>query len=176
MDEILIVDDDARWPTLFAQEAEQIRCVLGNEQVVAIEHFGSTAVRGLAAKPIIDMLISVHSLPKARLAIPILALIGYAFWYENPDTDRLFFVKGLPPNGPRSHHLHIVEGDSPLWERLLFRDYLRANPDEAQRYALLKRDLAARFANDREGYTEAKTGYIQQVIEKARCDKHGKAS
>ena len=171
MDDILIVDYDPRWPELFRQEAEQIRRVLGEERVVAIEHFGSTAVPGLAAKPIVDILIGVHSLAEVRCAIPVLAELGYAFWYENPDKDRMFFVKGLPPNGPRTDHLHVVEADSPLWERLLFRDYLRAHPDEAQRYAALKRDLAVRFPNDRERYTDAKTDYIAGVTAKARQEK-----
>ena len=122
------------------------------------------------------MLIGVHSLDEVRRAVPMLAEVGYAFWHENPDTDRLFFVKGLPPHGPRTHHLHVVKADSPLWDRLLFRDYLRAHPEEAQRYAALKRNMAARFANDREGYTSAKTEYICQVTGKARCENVGKAN
>ena len=168
MDDVVIVDYDPRWPDLFTQEAERVKAVLGEEQVTAIEHFGSTAVPGLAAKPIIDLLIGVQSLDIAKCAASALAEFGYAFWYDNPDTDRLFFVKGLPPNGPRTHHLHIVEPDSPLWERLLFRDYLRKHPEEAQRYSDLKRELAARFSADREGYTQAKTDYIEQVTHKAR--------
>jgi len=171
MDGVVIVDSDPRWPNVFAQEAERVRAVPGAEQVTAIEHLGSTAVPGLAAKPIIDLLIGVHSLDEARRAVPALAELGYAFWYDNPDTDRLFFVKGLPPNGPRTHHLHIVEPDSPLWERLLFRDYLLTHPEEVQRYAALKRDLAARFPTDREGYTQAKADYILQVTHKARQNK-----
>ena len=168
MDDVVIVDYDPRWPDLFTQEAERVKAVLGEEQVTAIEHFGSTAVPGLAAKPIIDLLIGVRSLDEARGAVPALSELGYAFWYDNPDTDRLFFVKGLPPNGPRTHHLHIVEPDSPLWERLLFRDYLRTHPEEAQRYSGLKRELSARFPTDREGYTQGKTDYIEQVTQKAR--------
>ena len=168
MDDVVIVDYDPCWPDLFVQEAEKLRVVLGAEQVTAIEHFGSTAVPGLAAKPIIDLLIGARSLDEARRAVPALAELGYAFWHDNPDTDRLFFVKGLPPNGPRTHHLHIVEPDNTLWERLLFRDYLRTHPEEAQRYSALKCELAARFPTDREGYTQAKTDYIQQVMQKAK--------
>jgi GrpB-like predicted nucleotidyltransferase (UPF0157 family) len=168
------VDYDPRWPDLFAQEAEKVRRVLGEEHVITIEHFRSTPVPGLAAKPIIDMLIGVPSLEDVQRAVPALAELGYAFWYDNSDTDRLFFVKGLPPNGSRSHHLHVIEPDSPLWERLLFRDYLRAHAQQAQRDAALKRDLAVRFANDRERYTQSKTDYIQQVMEKARRDADAK--
>ena len=168
MDDVVLVDYDSRWPDLFTQEAERVQRVLGAEQVTVMEHFGSTAVPGLAAKPIIDLLIGVRSLEEARRAVSALAELGYAFWHDNPDTDRLFFVKGLPPNSPRTHHLHIVEPNSPLWERLLFRDYLRTHSEEAQRYSNLKRELAARFPADREGYTQAKTDYIQQVTQKAR--------
>lgn len=165
MDDVLVVEYDPHWPDLFVQEAERVRAVLG--QVIAIEHFGSTAVPGLAAKPILDLLVEVRSLEEARDAVPALAELGYAFWADNPDTDRLFFVKGLPPNGPRTHHLHIVEPGNPLWKRLLFRDYLRLHPEEAARYAALKRALAVRFPTDREGYTQAKTEYIEQVMQKA---------
>ncbi|MBD1865322.1 MULTISPECIES: GrpB family protein [Trichocoleus] len=76
--------------------------------------------------------------------------LGYAYWLDNPDPEWMFFVKGLPPNGPRTHHLHMVEPDSVLWERLLFRDYLRKHADEAARYAQLKYHLAQRFFSDRE--------------------------
>jgi GrpB-like predicted nucleotidyltransferase (UPF0157 family) len=167
VDDVVIVEYDPAWPDLFVQEAERVRAVLGEDQVVAIEHFGSTAVPGLAAKPILDLLIEVRSLEVARQAVPALAALGYAFWHDNPDQDRLFFVRGLPPRGPRTHHLHIVEPGSPLWKRLLFRDYLRLNPEERTRYAALKRDLAARFPTDRDGYTQAKTAYIEQVMQKA---------
>ena len=79
----------------------------------------------------------------------------------------MFFVKGLPPNSPRTHHIHMVEPDSILWERLLFRDYLRENRGEAARYEQFKRDLAQRFKRDREAYTAGKSEYIKSVMEKA---------
>jgi GrpB-like predicted nucleotidyltransferase (UPF0157 family) len=80
----------------------------------------------------------------------------------------MFFVKGLPPNSPRTHHLHIVEPDSLLWERLIFRDYLCQHPDESANYARLKYDLAQCYASDRELYTAGKTDYIESVMQKAR--------
>jgi GrpB-like predicted nucleotidyltransferase (UPF0157 family) len=169
LDEILITEYDPRWPGLFTQEATCVRSVLPADLVTRIEHFGSTAVPGLAAKPVIDLLVGVRSLTEAkRYAIDSLVALGYAYWDTDPDPNHMFFVKGLPPNGPRSHHIHMVEPDSPYWQRLLFRDYLRRDPDEAERYHILKRELAARFAEDREAYTEAKGDYIRRVTEIAQ--------
>ena len=168
MDNIFIVDYDPSWPHLFEIEAAQIHEALGN-LVLAIEHFGSTAVPGLAAKPIIDILVGVPSLSESSpVLIPNLEALGYRYWCDNPDPARMFFVKGLPPNGPRTHHVHIVEPHSEQWERLLFRDYLRQYPEEAERYAQLKRDLAQQFQADREAYTAGKTEYVQSVILKAK--------
>lgn len=168
MDEVIIVEYDPRWPILFEQEAAQIWQVLGKDLVVAIEHIGSTAVPGLAAKPIIDLMVGVNSLLIARAAVPLLETIGYVYWRENPHPGRMFFVKGMPPFGvQRTHHLHIVEAYGEFWQRLLFRDYLRSHPLEAQRYEALKRDLAKRFHSDRESYTNGKSEYIQSVMEKA---------
>jgi len=163
-DHVEIVPYDPVWATLFIVEAERLRTALDPGQVLGIEHFGSTAVPGLAAKPIIDILIAVRSLALAKTTMvqPIVAL-GYVYWADNPKTDRMFFVKGMPPYGERrTHHVHITEPDGEMWRRrLAFRDYLRADPGEARRYEALKRDLAARFPTDRERYTDAKTEYVE---------------
>jgi GrpB-like predicted nucleotidyltransferase (UPF0157 family) len=169
MDEVIIVESNPLWPILFEQEAARIWQVLGNDIVVAIEHIGSTAVPGLAAKPIIDLMVGVNSPEIAPTVVPLLEAIGYVYWRENPHPERMFFVKGMPPFGvQRTHHLHIVEVYGEFWQRLLFRDYLRSHPEEAQRYEALKRDLAKRFHTDRESYTNGKSEYIESVMEKAR--------
>lgn len=169
MDEIVIVEYDPRWSLMFEEEAARITEVLSKDLVVCIEHIGSTAVPGLAAKPIIDLLVSVNSLVEAKqVAVSPLEKLGYAYWFDNPDPHRMFFVKGLPPNSPRTHHIHMIESDSILQERLLFRDYLRSHPDEALRYAQLKHHLAQRFSTDREAYTSGKTEYVQSVMQKIR--------
>jgi GrpB-like predicted nucleotidyltransferase (UPF0157 family) len=169
MDEIIIVEYNLVWQLLFQEEVTRIGKVLDTTFITRIEHFGSTSVPGLAAKPIIDLLIGVRSLFTAKqLVISPLESLGYAYWRDNPDPQRMFFVKGLPPNSPRTHHIHMVEPDSILWERLLFRDYLRQHPDEAKNYAQLKRQLANRFANNREAYTQGKTKYIQSIMKKVR--------
>lgn len=171
MDEVIIVEYDLRWQTLFAAEAARIKAALDKDLIVAIEHIGSTAVLGLAAKPIIDLMIGVRSLVDAQSAISPLEALGYLYWRENPDPTRIFFVKGMPPSGTqRTHHVHIVEVNGEFWQRLLFRDYLRIHEDEAQRYEALKRELAARFPNDRQRYTDGKSEYIQAVMQLARTE------
>ncbi len=139
---------------------------------MALEHFGSTAIPGLAAKPIIDILVAVRSLAVARATfVEPLRTLGYVFWAENPKTDRLFFVKGMPPYGERrTHHVHVAEPTAEPWLRLPFRDYLRAHRQEAQRYERLKRELALRHRTDREAYTDAKSAYVDEVLAKAGQD------
>ena len=150
---------------MFEAEAERLRAVLDAGEIVGIEHFGSTAIPGLAAKPIIDILIAVRSLARAKATMvePIRSL-GYVYWDENPKPDRMFFVKGMPPYGERrTHHAHITEPRGEMWRRRLpFRDYLRAHPDEARRYETLKYELMARYP-DRDEYTDAKTEYIEAL-------------
>ncbi|SED92290.1 GrpB domain, predicted nucleotidyltransferase, UPF0157 family [Rhizobiales bacterium GAS191] len=170
MDEIEIVEYDPRWPALFAEEVALLRAALDRDLVVGLEHFGSTAIPGMAAKPIIDILVAVRSLAEARVtAIRPLQRLGYMFWAENPKTDRMFFVKGLPPYGARrTHHVHITETTGEPWLNLPFRDYLRAHPDEARRYERLKRDLAIQHHTDREAYTDAKADFLEEILSKAR--------
>jgi GrpB-like predicted nucleotidyltransferase (UPF0157 family) len=169
MDEIEIVAYDPRWPGLFAEEAARLRAVLDPALIRGLEHFGSTAVPGLAAKPIIDILIAVTSLADARAGfMGPLEDLDYVFWPDNPKTDRMFFVKGMPPYGARrTHHVHITEPAGEMWQRLRFRDYLRAHADEAQRYEHPKRELAIAHRADRDAYTDAKEDYIAGVMAKA---------
>ena len=185
MDEVTIADYDPAWPTQFAEEAARLRAALGDELVVTVEHFGSTAVPGLSAKPIIDLLVAVRSLSDMRQrGISALEALGYAYWSDDPASDRMFFVKGLLP-GPRTHHVHVVEpgishdprlGEFLFADRLLFRDALRADPEEAQRYESLKRRLAAEFPDDREAYTNGKTDYIYGVMQAARPKRSAEAT
>ncbi len=158
---------DSEWPKLFEKEAERLFQELGND-VLRIEHFGSTAVPGLSAKPVIDILIGVRSLSDAKKLIPILEGMGYSYWRDDLRKDGYFLVKGLPPNGPRTHHIHMTEIGSARWERLLFRDYLRHHTEEMMRYETLKRGLATTHSTDREAYTNAKSDYILSVMERAR--------
>jgi len=161
---VVIVPYDPRWPAMFANERERILTATGGV-VLAVEHVGSTAVPGLAAKPIIDILAGVRHLDDAAETFQPLLALGYAYVpeYETEIPDRRYFHKGPP--AARSHHLHMAEFGGGFWRRhLAFRDALRSDPVLAARYAALKRDLAARFGRDRRGYTEAKTEFIESVL------------
>jgi GrpB-like predicted nucleotidyltransferase (UPF0157 family) len=170
-DEIEIVDYDPNWPRLFEEERGLLVRALPADQVLAVEHAGSTAIPGLAAKPIIDIYLAVPSIEQARATlVEPLERIGYVYWAENPKRDRMFFVKGMPPYGPRrTHHVHVSEPTSDAWHSpLLFRDYLRRHPDEAERYHLLKLDLSSRYRHDREAYTTAKDAFVEAIVRLAR--------
>ena len=169
MDEVELVDYNPRWPLSFDEEATRLRAVLDPSFIVGLEHFGSTAIAGLPAKPIIDILIAVRSLAAARASfVEPLRNLDYVYWAENPKQDRMFFVRGMPPFGARrSHHVHVTEPDGEMWRRLAFRDYLRAHRAEAETYAQLKRRLAVEHPTDREAYTQAKSAYVESVMRKA---------
>jgi GrpB-like predicted nucleotidyltransferase (UPF0157 family) len=172
MDEVEIVDYDSRWPLLFDEEARRLRSVLDPSLVVGLEHFGSTAIPGLSAKPIIDILIAVRSLAAAQATfVETLRRLDYVYWADNPKKDRMFFVKGMPPFGSkRSHHVHVTEPQGEMWQRLVFRDYLRAHPEEAETYQRLKKRLVDEHQTDREAYTDAKSAYVAGVMRKATGD------
>ncbi|MFH1726657.1 MAG: GrpB family protein [Elusimicrobiota bacterium] len=171
-EEVSLAAYDPAWPAMFADEARSLRSKLPGPPVGRIEHFGSTAVPGLCAKPVIDILVEVASHEQAKETIaPALEAEGYEyFWrpmFEGSDVFYAWFIK-RGPGGKRTHHIHMVESDSELWDRLRFRDYLREFPAERERYERLKRELAARHPGDRVAYTEAKTGFVVAVTEKAK--------
>ena len=108
MDEVEIVPYDPNWPDIYGLEANEIRRVVASEFQPVIEHFGSTAIPGLSAKPIIDIMLGVKSREFWPMLITPLKGIGYDYWEENPNKDRMFFVKGLPPKVHRTHHVHVL--------------------------------------------------------------------
>lgn len=166
-DRVELVAYDPGWPAQYETEARAIRAALAGRAGFELAHFGSTAIPGLAAKPIIDiMLISAdHAAWPARIE-PIEGL-GYVFWADNPRRDRLFFVKGMPPFGARrTHHVHVRTPEDAS-TALVFCEYLRRHPEEAARYAALKRELAARHPTDRDAYTEGKSRYVDDIVRKA---------
>jgi len=174
-EEIALVPYDARWPELFKQEKAHLLACLPRDLVGRIEHFGSTAVPGLCAKPVVDMLVEVKSLSETRLRIvPILESQGYEYlWRPTIGDDGppfyAWFIKRDPERGVRTHHIHMVE--SPFkehWDRLLFRDYLIAHPQKAKEYETLKLRLAALSATDRVSYTKGKTEFVMETTIKAK--------
>ena len=167
-EEISIAAYDPGWPNLFEGEAAFLRRALPKSVVIKIEHFGSTAVPELVAKPVIDMLVQVSSLAETQeQVVPILEAEGYDyFWRTDVSPAFPWFIKRNSA-GKRTHHLHMVEADSKLWERLHFRDYLRDFPEEAKRYAELKQFLADKHPNDRVAYTLGKADYVIAITETA---------
>lgn len=169
-DAIYIVDYNPLWVKLAEEEISILKKLLADHDwVTDIQHIGSTAIPGLAAKPIIDIYLGARSIEEAEKAIGLLEKIGYVFWYDNPNKEKMFFVKGMPPFGTgRTHHVHIVKYDSDYWQaRILFRDYMRNHPNEIQDYANLKYELMQKHRNDREAYTDAKSEYIAAILKKA---------
>lgn len=167
-----IVDYDPRWAELYEKEKRRILEAVG-DIIVEIEHIGSTAVLGLGAKPIIDIMATVKYLDDAKKCIRPLQKVSYKYQpqHESLIPERRFFNKGQPPK-EQHYHLHLVEHSSDFWKRhILFRDYLRTHPEIAREYYELKKKLASKHGTDREGYTEAKTSFIQTVIAKAEEEK-----
>ena len=163
-DEIIVVRHDAGWPALFRIESQLLHVAL-RELRPAIEHIGSTAVPGLAAKPIIDMLVGVQSLAAFESQAKRLAVFGYQYIpdYESALPDRRFFKRVV--NGVRTHHVHVVEKNGMYWKRYMkFRNSLRDDAGLAARYAEVKRRLAKRYSFDRDAYTNGKTGFIEAVL------------
>jgi putative glutamine amidotransferase len=160
-----IAEPDPAWPAMFEEEAGRIRAALG-DVAVRVEHVGSTAVPGLAAKPIIDIQVSVDAMvPRHRFVDPLVA-IGYVFVPDPTDPDHEFLRRDV--DGVRTHHIHVCPVGSE-WERrhLRFRDHLQEHPDDAVRYADLKRRLTAEHPNDVETYTDGKTSFIREVEARA---------
>lgn len=164
---IVIVPYEAGWPALFREFAEPLRAALA-DVAVRIDHIGSTAVPGLAAKPVIDIQISVRGFePLAAFRDPIVAL-GYVFHADNPERTKRYFREA--PGSQRTH-IHVRRAGS--WNEqfaLLFRDYLRAHPAVAADYAALKSRLALEHTlggSDRHAYVEAKQPFIWAAMARA---------
>jgi len=156
------------WPAVFDIERGRLLEIFGSGAVL-IEHIGSTAVPGLGAKPIIDILLGASTLAIVERSIPALEATGYRYVpeFERAAPNRRYFVK---THGQPGHfHLHAVVIDTPFWkDHIAFRDALRASPALAQQYWKLKRSLAGRFRNDRGAYTDAKSAFIRAAIETTR--------
>jgi GrpB-like predicted nucleotidyltransferase (UPF0157 family) len=170
---VMVVPYDARWPQLYGKARAALAQALG-EHVVAIEHIGSTAVPGLAAKPIVDIMVGVRSLEDDEPLVGAVVALGYEYVPETspPMPFRRFFRRGderLARGYPHAgYHVHMIEHTHEFWQsHLAFRDYLRAHPDDAAAYERLKRELAAQYRSERERYTDAKGDFIASVLAKA---------
>lgn len=161
-DRVIIVPYDPDWPRQFDEERRVLAAVFEGSDAV-VEHVGSTAVPGLGAKPVIDIMVGVPALVEAEGRIPALEGAGYEYVpdYETQLPDRCYFRK--PRLGPRAFHVHCVVTGSDSWVRYLtFRDHLRGHPDVAADYWRLKRELALRVSKDE--YSEAKSPFVEGVL------------
>jgi GrpB-like predicted nucleotidyltransferase (UPF0157 family) len=159
---VRVVPYDPDWPGRFDQERAVLGALFAGSEA-AIEHVGSTAVPGLGAKPVIDVMVGLSQLAEAENRIAALEAAGYEYVqrHEMQFPERRYFRK--PGLGPSAYHLHCVVKGSEFWVRLLaFRDYLRAHPESAAAYDELKRQLAVRFS--KEEYTAAKSPFIESVL------------
>ena len=163
-EEVCLVAHDPRWAAQFVEERDRL-VALFPDRFAAIEHIGSTAVPGLAAKPIIDIIAGVKTMTEADALLEPLCAHGYETSAEFNATlpDRRWLMRHAL--GKRTHHLHLVIfGGEPWMHQLRFRDLLRADAAIAARYEQLKRDLAGQYRHDREAYTHAKTAFILEVF------------
>jgi L-amino acid N-acyltransferase YncA/GrpB-like predicted nucleotidyltransferase (UPF0157 family) len=164
-EEIFIVPYNPDWPRMFEEEKKHLFDCLPHEVIKRIEHFGSTAIPNLSAKPIIDILVEVTSLEKTRnVIVPILTAQGYDYFWRPTHGDDgppfyAWFIK-RDTLGNRTHHIHMVESNFEHWDRLFFRDYLIEHLYLVKEYQQLKLHLAENFPNDRVAYTTAKTKFI----------------
>lgn len=159
---IIVIPYDSSWPDKFEAERQVLARTLAPWLAGPIEHVGSTAVLGLDAKPVIDIMVAVKSLDASRSAIPAAEAVGYIYWPYKADIMH-WFCK--PSDAHRTHHLHLVPYGSRLWlDRLGFRDALRADAQLAQEYAQLKHCLANKYRDDREAYTQSKSAFVHQVL------------
>jgi GrpB-like predicted nucleotidyltransferase (UPF0157 family) len=162
---VVIAEYDPAWPAEYERESVLVRDAIG-DVLLDVEHVGSTAVPGLGAKPIIDIMAGIRAFADGERCVAPLEALGYLYKGEADIPGRHYFRK--PLDGPADYHIHMVVLGEDFWRRhLLFRDYLRAHPDAARDYYELKLRLAETHRWDRIAYTDAKTGFIEAALAKA---------
>ena len=154
------------WATLFQAERARLQHALGAD-ALDIQHIGSTAVPGLAAKPILDLGIAVAAESVVAACVPRLTALGYTYRGYRGSDEGHFFDQG--PERRLTHYLHMLPIHAPAWwNYLLFRDYLMTHPAVRDAYMRLKQDLASQYADDRAAYTAAKATFIQHILAAAQ--------
>jgi GrpB-like predicted nucleotidyltransferase (UPF0157 family) len=162
--QVVVEDYDPAWPATFARLRERVVEAVG-PLALAVEHIGSTAVPGLAAKPIVDLDVVIADQSDLPEVVRRLRPLGYRHEGDLGVLGREAFTT---PAGLPAHHLYVrAAGSQPLVPHLAFRDVLRADAGTASAYADLKRSLAARLGHDRVAYTEGKSAFIERVLKAA---------
>ena len=170
---IILSEYNTAWPEWFADEKVNLERLIGAENIARIEHYGSTSVPGLLAKPTIDILLEINDdadTDRLIAAMPpseYICLYGSALTMQTPPP-HLMILKGYMPTGfaEKVYHIHVQYPGDP--DELYFRDYLISHPETAAEYAGLKRGLRRSFKYDRDGYTEAKGEFVKEITQKAR--------
>ncbi len=164
-----VVPPNSAWPDAFQSESRQVALALG-KNVITIHHIGSTAIPGIYAKPVIDMLVEVRDLTQVDAYESALIALGYEALGEFGISGRRYFRKDNT-DGVRTHHVHVFEHGSPeVLRHLAFRDYMIAHPEAAQQYSDLKRQLTEQLnLDDIEGYMDGKDAFVK-IMEKCALD------
>ncbi|MCI0768443.1 GrpB family protein [Bacillus sp. TL12] len=165
MRKIVVVPYENHWNEKFQIEEKRLKEAM--PEPVKVHHIGSTSVPGLAAKPIVDMVMEVEDIERVDNWNECFEELGYIVKGENGIAGRRFFIHGTEEK--RSYHLHVFEvGNPEITRHLAFRDYMMAHCEEAEAYAALKKDLAEKFICNGERYTEGKTDFVRNIDEKAK--------
>lgn len=162
---IEVIPPQKNWSKAFEQEKNRLERICA-QQIISIEHIGSTAIKNSSAKPVIDLLMVVKAIQKIDSYNLALEKIGYECLGENGIPERRFFTKG---GDNRSHHLHVFqEGNSEIKRHLIFRDFMNHHPEQVEAYSQLKINLANKFPYDIESYVAGKAAFIKEIDQKAR--------
>lgn len=163
---VKLVPYDPEWPRLFNEEKTKIQGVLGAD-VLGIEHIGSTAIPGMDAKPILDLMMAVPQIDRYDIYVETLEKLGYQFRRDyRKEQEHVLLVKG--PEEKRTHYLKMTTLDSNFWrEHILFRDYLIRHPERADIYRQLKYNLLEKYGGERSNYTDDKAPFIKETLKLA---------
>lgn len=171
MREVVVVAPNRGWREAFEAEAARLRSILG-ENVLEVHHIGSTAIPGIAAKPIIDVLPVVRHIERVDETTAAMTASGYKAWGEFGIAGRRYFTRD--ENGKRAHNVHVYAAGNPeITRHLAFRDYMNAHPEEARAYGRLKEKLAQEFPTDFEAYMDGKHTFVQERERRALAWKGG---
>ena len=161
---IEVVPHDPKWKENYLREIEKIMLIMNNE-IINIHHIGSTSIKGIYAKPVIDILIGVTDINNIDKYNEKMEKLGYICKGEYGIEGRRFFMKGLYN---RTHHIHVFQSDNPeILRHLNFRDYMNQHPSEAKSYGELKKEMAIKFRYDIDGYCNGKDDFIKDIDRKA---------
>lgn len=167
---IILKEHNPDYKVWYEEEKRRIISKVKPENLIRISHIGSTAVKGLTAKPIVDILLEIDGDCGVSAIIKVLKTLGWRLMSQEDDPVKLSFNKGYTPEGfaDRVYHLHVRYFGN--WPELYFRDFLIAHPDVAGEYERLKLKLWKQYEHDRDGYTEAKTDFVKRYSDMAKVE------